>query len=265
MKNILILIAFCLISNFATAQTKDTKLNYFEAEGNNYYILNGLDNKTDYKIYNQKGGGKVVANYVSNIFNHTSFKFNKSTMVGFVLLCKSGMVYHLQPKLFEFDQLKIVNDGSSIEWMGCQNINQDYSYIVQGTNNGIDFIDITTIENKSASYKQKFEVSIIQNVFEKYRVAIIDNKSYAKIVYQSSLIENPFIGLVYPTKVSNSFHALAYKNNLVLQVFNITGNILQTKSLIKGDNMLEFENYSSGIYFVKIKSEKEVNSTLSDS
>jgi hypothetical protein len=257
MKKIIITFLISQITISLSAQSLNTKLNYFEAEGQHYYILNEIKEKTDFQIYNQPGGGKVIANFTATDNDKTIFNFDKAQPVGFALFSSSKMVYHLEPKMFEFDDLQITNDGANMNWMACQNKNQNFSFLIQGTNDGKSFIDIETIANKTAETKQKIEVIITKKIFESYRILVINNNCAGNTVYTSKQITNPFIGIIYPTNFTNSIKVLCFKKNATLEIYNLSGQLLLSQYLDNGINLIQTLQLNTGLYLAKIKSNNE--------
>jgi hypothetical protein len=59
---------------------------------------------------------------------------------------------------------------------------------------------------------------------------------------------------LYPNPASSSFTVNSNEEKEVLTMYNMLGEIVLTKEMVKGENNIDVENFEEGVYFVKVNS-----------
>lgn len=64
---------------------------------------------------------------------------------------------------------------------------------------------------------------------------------------------------MYPNPVNNTLYVTSKSNNAVVNIYNITGKVILTKTLAQGENMVNVSNLASGIYLARFVSDNKVD------
>jgi len=141
--------------------------------------------------------------------------------------------------------------------------------IVDVKNNGLTFLDMRNGNNAVTSFVGDFnpglECLYVDNASEPNLATwIIDaNSNFVTTVGECNSLSleqaNELSFSMYPNPTSNTLYVDVKTNNSVINIYNITGKIVLTKTLSQGDNMVDVSRLASGVYLARFSSDNQVD------
>jgi len=161
--------------------------------------------------------------------------------------------------------VKIANNLPVINWSA--DFEEGTLFIVQRSNNGVDFTAVTNVAGKNNTSSYSFidnSISLTHGSVIYYRVCAVEPKGVQKYTAVKNIKLNSNEGASKFSASPNPFGnqlSIAYsakqKQSLVLRIFNVNGQVVYSKSLIvnAGNNTIavaETSKWLSGIYIVQL-------------
>jgi hypothetical protein len=162
-------------------------------------------------------------------------------------------VYHLQPILFNLQNITIDAIGNNLIWHATTTHTNTYSFIVEAGN---DASNLLPISNKAFNENGKNNFDIAQQQYAYYRLSIKDNAS-EQVLYKSTILKNPNIGNVYPTKALDFVNLISFYPNTNYTLINSQGVVLQQGKCVNEKQTINTSKLPSGMYFVKLNTETQ--------
>jgi len=142
--------------------------------------------------------------------------------------------------------------------------------IVDVKNNGLTFLDMRNGNNANVTsfigdFNPGLECLYVDLTTEPNLSSwIIDaNSNFVATVGECNSLSldqvNELSFSMYPNPTSNTLYVDAKTNNSVINIYNITGKIILTKTLSQGDNMVDVSRLVSGVYLARFSSDNQVD------
>lgn len=156
-----------------------------------------------------------------------------------------------QPLPVELISFKCDCDNDKIEWVTASEVNNQW-FILQGTNDGINFVNLDTIQGAGYS-----------NQFLYYNIPMIDwNYSYFRLQQEdfNGSIENSFIiggclknnnvePVLYPNPNNGKF-TIRHNSTYTFEIFDLSGRCLFKETSNRTD--FDISKLATGEYFVRL-------------
>ncbi len=157
--------------------------------------------------------------------------------------------------LLNFDATKD-GDHSKLTWTTSQEINSD-KFIVERSGNDIDFINIGSVAakgNSSSTSQYQYIDNQPLNGVNYYRLKIVElNSANRHSIVRKVVFGKVANNIVYPNPVSNGVLFIQTSDNCKLvELFDITGKLLNTFSTMGIINQLNIGKLPAGIYQLRI-------------
>ncbi|TYA53010.1 T9SS type A sorting domain-containing protein [Formosa maritima] len=141
--------------------------------------------------------------------------------------------------------------------------------IVDVKNNGLTFLDMRNGNNASTSFVGDFnpglECIYVDDSTDSHLLTwIIDtNSNFVESLSECNALTidqaNGISFNMYPNPVNNELYISTKSINSVVNVYNITGKVVLTKTLTQGENLVDVSNLASGVYLARFVSDNKVD------
>lgn len=142
--------------------------------------------------------------------------------------------------------------------------------IVDIKNNGLTFLDMRNGNNANVTsfigdFNPGLECIFVDDTTEPNLLTwtIDQNSNFVETVGECNSLSvdrvNEFSFNMYPNPASNTLYVTTKTNNSVINIYNITGKIVLTKTLSQGDNLVNVSRLASGVYLARFSSDNQVD------
>ncbi|HTN17793.1 MAG TPA: T9SS type A sorting domain-containing protein [Chitinophagaceae bacterium] len=251
--------------------SKGQEANWFEAEGNTYYIAESCIPHSDVLFQASRGGGKLLKRSTADENGRLIVAGNDAFKPAFVLNTKhkntggvagSGVASFYENKEFSFSNpgVRVADGVNRITWetevAGGVNL---YFEVLKS----VDLVTYTPIGSIPAA--KGVAVTVYEDPVTDgavYKVAVVNNEKGLR--YTSKVIAPLSSGVkVYPTVVDDKFNIdLAHINaSGSYKIINGSGQVVQKGKLNQQHNTVGVSNLSRGNYIVIVEAEGQVSSS----
>jgi trimeric autotransporter adhesin len=185
-----------------------------------------------------------------------------NTTLGDIYAAKFGGTDGLLPvKLLSFTAT-LVNAQTQLNWTTTQEINNSY-FEVQRSDDGVNFSALTTVQADESGSSTKLYSAIDPspyNGYTYYRLKQVDiNGKYTYSIIVS--VKAAVLLSLYPNPVKNvlCIKGLSTATSSNLSIIDFSGRLLQRTSVNQNSNSLDVQKLPSGNYYIRIESDKQVN------
>jgi Secretion system C-terminal sorting domain len=176
-------------------------------------------------------------------------------------LCASpGCLLPVNLKAFD---VKLSSCVSTLNWSAETETNFD-KYIVEYSQNGIDFNTAGTVNASNSSRKEYVftHVPVPGKAFYRLKMVDLDDKlSYSKIIVLN-INCNKNTTLIYPNPVSDQLNinisTTGVNNFITASLYDATGRIMVKKQLVNGTNAIDMRTMASGLYSLVLIQNNEI-------
>ncbi|PWK18967.1 T9SS type A sorting domain-containing protein [Xanthomarina spongicola] len=141
--------------------------------------------------------------------------------------------------------------------------------IIDVKNNGLTFLDMRNGNNAATSFVGDFnpglECIFVDDASEPNLSSwtIDANSNFVETVGECNSLSvdnaNELSFSMYPNPTRNTLYVDAKTNNSIINIYNITGKIVLTKTLIQGNNLVDVSRLASGIYLARFSSDNQLD------
>jgi hypothetical protein len=161
-----------------------------------------------------------------------------------------GRINYILPIQFKNITATLQSTGVLINW-SVANESSGYTYTVEKSSNGADYISLTTIiANNKANYSFVDRGLLSSKNF--YRIKMIN--ADGKITYSDiALVRKDLIAIdIYPNPVTNTMHITNLATSGILKISNFNGQVILQKNMNEGSQTVNVNTLAPGIYTLEI-------------
>jgi hypothetical protein len=165
-------------------------------------------------------------------------------------------------ELLSFTSKCISNTSVKLHWKTATETNNNY-FNVEKSNNGVDWESIVKVmgagnSSKHLMYSYEDKNSVTKEQYYRLKQTDFDGKyTYSDMLSVNCNDAKNFLS-IYPNPSNGKFIINVPESNCNYELYSSTGQLLEAKALINGQNVITVNSYSNAMYYIVIKNEIEI-------